>query len=171
MAATYELITKTTVGSSVSSVTLSGIPATYIDLVLKCTVKTSDANVRDLLIKPNNDGSTTYYGVRTLANGSNDTASITSADSVLRIENSASGTAQGATNYGQAEVYFYEYAASVQKLITAFGSSEAASTTAYLSYNALAWRDTNSITSLNISCSVGNVLAGSTFFLYGITEA
>ena len=58
MATTYERIASTTVSSSVSSVTFSSIPATYTDLSICLSVRSSTA--AELYAQVNNSTSTIY---------------------------------------------------------------------------------------------------------------
>jgi hypothetical protein len=80
-----------------------------------------------------------------------------------------------ANSFGSSEVYIPSYTVSQNKPISNFGVQESNSATAgVVSMNATAglWRNTAAITSIVITDpAAGNFVSGSSFYLYGISNA
>lgn len=173
MANTYTLIASNTLGSNTGTVTFSSIPNTYTDLILKVSIRASIAQVNALLrIYFNGNGSSSLFSNRNLT-GNGSTASSASDSSLwgsdVIIVNGASATA---STYGNAEVYIPSYTVAQNKPISGFGAGENNATTGYLGVAAGLWRSTSAITSISITNAFGgNMLSGSSFFLYGIKNS
>lgn len=161
MAATYEIIATTTLGSAVSTTTFTSIPATYTDLLLisNYTATVVDQGIR---VRYNSDTGTNY-SYRNLVGYSGGTLS------------------QQASNVNHTRIAAVSSTNSPNTVITNF--IDYANTTTYKSHisrgNGMGdqssveafcgtWRNTSAITSIEIFLNSGNFTAGSTFSLYGI---
>jgi hypothetical protein len=171
--ATYTLIDSEVLASSAASVTFSAIPATFTDLVLRVSARCADTGTYAALkFTLNSHTSSNYsftvlYGTGSSALSDRD-SSLTSAKPKFTI-NANDATAN---TFGSAEIYIPSYLASQNKPISAFGVSETNSSTSYMGANALLWRNTAAITSIQISELFDtNLLTGSSFYLYGISNA
>jgi len=175
MASTYTLISSQVLASSASSVTFSSIPATYTDLVLRCSVRSDDAAVtRTLTIAVNGSTALTSFtyiqGTASSAfSGSsnfNDNVQVTSS---LDSANATSNT------FNNAEIYIPNYTSTGSKPMSAFGVAETNSaTTAVITNTAGLYRTTTAISSIVISLNTygtNNFVANSSFYLYGISNA
>lgn len=166
MAATYEPIASTTLGSAAADITFSSIPGTYTDLVLVIeTQAVNGGTVAGGRIRFNGDTGSNYSITRLAGTGSlaysdrvsNDTAAV------VRISgNSVSAftpVIYHIMNYSSASVY-------KTGLVT---SSESLS---LITKGVLLWRSTTAITSITIFSAAGvNLNTGTTAALYGIKAA
>lgn len=159
MAVTYEAIATTTVGSSVSSVTLSSIPATYTDL--KIIIKGSMWSAGGPTIQFNGDTGSNYGRIYLV--GFNSIAS--SASTV-----SASGFNIGYwenNNQATAIVDVLFYAGSTHKTVIASLYAKASSNPR-LQHNVAYWANTAAITSVTLNAGFDT---GSMITIYGIKAA
>lgn len=177
MAATYNLISSTTLSSATASVTFSAIPATYNDLVLLISARsayTSNAYPNQLQIAINGNTSSIYsfregYAQDGISGGNGSTAQtgvwVTGANS-----NHASSTANA---FGVTEIYIPAYLANQDRPILGYGVTENNSVNfATIDYVSNLYRNGTAITSLVITEYLGsNFLANSTFSLYGIKNS
>ena len=174
MPATYTLISSNVLSSSAASVTFSSIPATYTDLVLRISGRTTGAAVFDNLGIQFNGSATAVYSDTTLRGagaGGADSVRDSNYSAVLFYNSSSSGGSTSNT-FGNAEIYIPSYTVSQNKPVGGFGVSETNATTAYMSAGAFLWRNTAAITSLAITSDNGqSFVSGSSFYLYGISNA
>jgi len=168
MAATYDVISTTTVGSSSQTVTLSSIPQTYTDLVVVINAFSSVQS--DLYVYFNSDNTANYS--RTLMWGDGSTAgqsTITRADgyaSMVLTYYGAVTTTQGQSvqtlnvmNYANTTTYK-----------TALARCNSTSNGVDASVGL--WVSTAAISSMTFDlASTRTFSAGSTFTLYGIKAA
>jgi hypothetical protein len=169
MPSSRRLIESQVLGSSAASVTFSGIPSGYRDLVLKVSARSSSG------------GRNAYFYVR--PNGSTTNGSLTILQSNGATASSDRYTAPSdpwggiislsldtADTFGSSEVYIPNYTVSTAKPFSAFSVEENNSATAGQSgINAIAnlWNNTAAITSL-VLIPDGNFVTGSSFYLYGL---
>jgi citrate lyase synthetase len=77
-----------------------------------------------------------------------------------------------ANTFSNGEIYIPNYTVAQNRAISAFGVEENNATTAYTTASASLYRSTTAITSITLIYTGGNNhLAGSTFYLYGISNA
>jgi hypothetical protein len=78
-----------------------------------------------------------------------------------------------ANTFDNCEYYIPNYTSSIKKPLSALGVTENNATAAYISMAAALWQGTAAITSVNIApyAAAGGFLAGSSFYLYGISNA
>jgi hypothetical protein len=174
MANNYILLQKVTVTSTVGSVSLSNIPTTgYTDLklVVSAIVNRSNAN-DDLRVTINNNTSATYSNRRVYGTG-NSTGGDGGSGTGLSYSYIGVAPAAGGTSsiYSNTEYYFPNYRSSAAKSYSADGVAEYNSSTIGATHlNSGFCSDTNPITIITIDGynTPRDVLAGSTFYLYGI---
>ena len=166
---TMTLIASNTVGSGgVSSVTFSSIPATYTDLVIKCSMRLSDTspNWFDCYLSFNSS-STANQTQRVLYGSGASANSISESVINFRVNNSG-GTSN---TFGNAEIYIPNYTSSNYKSVSIDAVTEQNATNAYAGLQAGLWSSTAAITSIVIAPPSSNIVQYSTFYLYGIASS
>ena len=171
MANTYTPIASNTLGASAASVTFSAIPSTYTDLVMRWSVRTDYGATRTgfrLAANAITSGYTaTYliqYNTNTVGSG-RDSGTYWTAEYI-------DGTGATANTFGSGEFYLPSYTASQNKPASMFSVAEgnsAADTGMYV--KALLLSNTAAVTSLTLTANTGNFVSGSSFYLYGISNA
>ena len=158
MAATYEPIATTTLGSNQASVTLSSIPATYTDIVLVMSCIAGGGSVR---VELNADSGTNYSRTFILGDGSSATSG--------RSSNANYFYFTAGTTYPSATIaHFMNYAnTTTYKTIMSRGNEASVATVA----NVNLWRSTSAINSIKLTAETGNISSGGIFTLYGIASA
>lgn len=168
MSTNMELITSVTVGSGgAASVTLPAtgtIPATYTDLMLVMSARSDrSGNIADgYLIKPNNTTPTVRY-----LTGDGSTAySGTNYSGIFPASTATAST------FGNSVAYFPNYAnTSYNKSFSVDDVSENNATNAYATLSANLYSSTSAITTIVVqSINSANIVEGSTFYLYGISN-
>jgi len=162
MAATYEPIATTTLGSAQLTVTFSNIPGTYTDLVLVYSGASASAG-QSLDVRLNSDTGTNYSFTGLYGDGSSATS--------FRVSNSAYGRiANFGTGIGNAIAQFQNYSnTTTYKTWLSRSNDAGVDVIAFVNL----WRSTAAITSIalqNYGNSL-NIASGSTFTLYGIASA
>jgi hypothetical protein len=154
--ATYTLISSNVLSSSAASVTFSAIPATYTDLVLKASVRSdAAATVKDILGLGTNGAATQQYGSQTYGW----TGKIAAASST-------------SNTFANLEIYIPSYAASINKQFSIDNMNE--NNTGIVEATAGVgglWSNTAAITSILFYPRSSNFVSGSSFYLYGISNA
>lgn len=172
MPATYTLISSTVLTGNQVTVTFSSIPATYTDLVVRASVRSDNASDETTFTMKLNGGATTdvsvtrLYGTGSSAN-SNRTTVATGA--TLYNANGSTSTSNTFTNF---EVYIPSYTAAAGKPIsvdTAVESNIANPITR--GTHAVLFNNNSAITSISFNRSTDNWVSGSSFYLYGISNA
>jgi len=164
MAITYEPIASTTLGSASATITFSSIPATYTDLRLVLTAKSTSGAVVYPAFRFNSDTGTNYSNVFLVGNGS--TASSLRGTNETQIGIASNGS--DSTIFGLYTLDIFSYADSTYKTILASESADAnGSGTVVRSLHL--WRSTSAITSILIRN--GDYEIGTTATLYGILKA
>jgi hypothetical protein len=168
MANTYTLIASNVLTVDTASVTFSAIPATYTDLALRVSARSSAATQYEIQLRPNSI--TTNYSLTAISGFS---SSANSSRSIFGQEFYGTGvvpSSSTANTFSSIEFYLPNYASSDFKLASQFGVSEnnAASTNTWISAHANLNRNTAAITSLLVFQLTGNFVSGSSFYLYGI---
>ena len=170
MANTYELIEAQTLGSAASSFTFSSIPGTYTDLVIKCSVRSNRALNPNSYMRLYPNGSSSSITLRAVTgNGSSAGSQTESAAGAYVGEINASTST--ANTFSSVEIYLPNYAGSANKSYSVDAVSENNSTTAYAVLVADLWSNTSAITSIQLNDALGNFVANSTFYLYGIKNS
>jgi hypothetical protein len=161
-------ISTVTAGSGgVATISFTGIPQTYTDLILKFSGRDGSATVaNNILIRPN--GATTSLSVRYLfANGS--TAS--SVNDTPLYTTGVVGANATASTFSNVEIYIPNYGSSNNKSFSIDAVTENNATAANMQLTAGLWSNTAPITSIDIVLNGGgNFLQYSTATLYGIRK-
>jgi hypothetical protein len=167
---TYTLIASNTVGSGgVASVTFSSIPATYTDLVIKASCRTTRTGSTLNILFVTLNTLTTNQTARFLYGDGSAEASGTDT-SIWGLV--ASTDAATASTFGNSELTIPNYASANFKSMATDGVSENNGTTAYAIMSAGLWSATAAINSISLASSTGNTIKEfSTFTLYGISNA
>lgn len=168
MANTYTLINSTTLTTTAASVTFSSIPATYSDLVLQSSIRTSASNtIANVKITTNSSTSTNNSYTFVRGDGSVALSSATSADAYVQYGLN-NGDTSTANTFSSGEIYIPAYNASQNKPIGISTAQENNNATAYVYAEAGLISSTSAITSITLTPSTGNFKANSSFWLYGI---
>jgi hypothetical protein len=166
--ATYTLIEAKTLSSNAVSVTFSAIPATFTDLVIKMSTRvTNTGNSVEGYLTFNGSSSnftwTSIYGNGVSTKGSSQY--FTNPPYVDVGSSAPVGT------FSNTEIYIPSYTASRYKQIDISTVPEDTATSAlYMYYVASLWSNNAAITSATLT-SQGNYISGSSFYLYGISNA
>jgi hypothetical protein len=168
--ATYNFIAKVTVGSGgAANIDFSSIPATYTDLVVLLSGRTTRSEVTDsIYIKFNNNA--TGYSFRDLdGNGS----SVSSGNAADYPPARVSANTATANTFGSWSAYIPNYAStSVNKSVSLEGMSETNAATSFIRITAGLWANTSAINQITlISQNPVNFMQYSTAYLYGISNA
>lgn len=154
---TYVPIQAITLSSPTTSVTFSGIPQTYTDLVLVCSVANS-TNQQDVRINVNGDSGTNYSFTQVFGTGSSASSN--------RGSNYNWGLAGYiGTTQSNSITHFQNYSNTTtnKTMITRYNDP------ANLVVAAVSlWRSTAAINQIVVSFLANNFVAGSTFTLYGV---
>jgi hypothetical protein len=175
MANTYTLIQAQTLGSSAASVTFSAIPATYTDLKLVgSTRSTRNAGSTSNIYLQVNSITTSVYSFKQVA-GTGSVTDNNQGSSVAPTAASLGFTSQStdtASTFGSFEFYIPNYAGSNNKSLSADAVQENNATGAYASLTAWLLANTAAITSLTLTTTATFSFAQySSFYLYGIKNS
>ena len=167
MAATYTLISSNVLSSSAASVTFSAIPATYTDLVVRISARATTANYANGFIVQLNGVGTNQSATWLIGNGS--AASSAAYAFIGGYTDAATATAN---TFNSAEVYIPNYNSATNHPVSTFSASENNTTgSVFLTAQAGLWSSATAITSVKIQCDTDNFVSGSSFYLYGISNA
>jgi len=165
---TMTLIASNTVGSGgASSVTFSSIPATYTDLVVKVSARSTSTTIGLQLELNGSTSSITTINLEGKGSGS-DSYSSTNIAGYL-VPSSAT-----ANTFGNTEIYIPNYTSSNYKSVSVDSVNENNGTSAYSVLTAWLWSNTAAITSLVFQTdapSTNSFAQYSTFYLYGISNS
>jgi hypothetical protein len=170
MATTFTKIASVTVGAGgATSIVFSSIPSTYTDFKILLSARSTASAIYDSM----------YFYVNT--NGSNGSWKNLWTDSnSMAYSNGNSGYIEGnyvpgatatSNTFGNAEIYFTNYAGSTAKSISVDGVTENNATTAYLNFRAILWNSTAAVTQFTGTLASGNFAQYSTATLYGISKS
>jgi hypothetical protein len=171
MANTYVKIGSTvTVGLlGAANIEFTSIPATFTDLKLVFSARTTNAgNEANVSISLN--GSTSGFSQRGLYGDGASAGSFSRTDNLnIALVTSSGNTA---STFGNAEIYFPNYAGSTNKSFSVDDVTEGNMTTAYAQMHAGLWSNTAAITSITLTPQgLGNFVQYSTASLYGISKS
>lgn len=169
MANTYTLIQSVTVGvGGAANIDFVSIPATYTDLKLVFSIRTSRGTsaIDGIGLRTNNvstnQSTIVLYGDGTSAQSYTDTA----------IGSVAVGNTGVASIFGNAEFYLPNYAASINKSVSADSVQENNASVARMDMGAGLWSQTTAINQLTLySQNSATILQYSTAYLYGIKNS
>ena len=166
MAATYEPIATTTLGSAAASITFSSIAATYTDLRLVWTGTVTTSATR-LQMQFNSDTATNYSGTYLYGGGSYQGSGRVTSQTYLRWnQDSELSTTIPVMN----TVDIFSYAGSTYKTCLLSNVNDLNGTGSIVPQVGL-WRSTAAITSIVIYPLANTMAIGTTATLYGIASA
>ena len=168
MATTLEIIGSVTVGSGgAANIEFTSIPSTYTDLKLVCSLRGSTNNVDTALILNNNTSNYTWRSLYGYGTGIASVSGSTTASSSVLV-NASTYTAN---TFGNAEIYFPNYAGSNYKSSSMDTVIETNATVAYMAVKTNLWSNTAAITSIKLQPDSGDFVQYSTAYLYGIKNS
>lgn len=146
-----------------SSVTFDNIPQTgYTDLKIVASTRSDVGSVEALFMSIN--GSTANLTYRFMDSGAGTPRSGTA-----KVDGIVNGTDYTASTFSSNEIYIPNYTSSNAKSFSVEYVTENNATAGYNGFTAGLWSQTAAITSLSFArATSGNLVAGSTFSLYGI---
>ena len=174
---TYTLIQSQTLASTAASVTFSAIPSTFTDIVLKISSRCNNVSTASYTIPTwNTDTGTTYSNTSLYMNvpgalsSGNESSVSPSTSNYNTDQNGAGSTSNTFTN---TEIYIPSYTLSQYKPINQIGVQENNNSTGiFLCTTASLWRNTAAISQLSLAPNGSDLfVAGSSFYLYGISNA
>lgn len=169
MPTTYKLIAKTVLGTAAANVEFAGIPSTYTDLLLTWSGRNSSTSA--VTYAQFNGSTATIYSGRYLEGSGSAAQSYTENSQNKVLIGFVSVSTNTANTFNSSELYIPNYAGSNNKSISISTAQETNAATAYIGAGAGVWASTAAITSINILAGLNNFVAGSSFYLYGITKA
>jgi len=168
MATTYKLISSVTVGSGgAASIAFTSIAATYTDLLVKISTRSSNVDA----------SSGYYYDVTfngTSANRSgryvqgNGSTAVSSTFTLWGVNASSDFTSN---TFSNGELYIPNYASANNKSASLDSVQENNATLSRIILSAGLWSDSSAITSITFTPAGGNFVQYSTAYLYGISNA
>lgn len=174
MAITYVNIASTTLGSTQSVVTFSGIPSTYTDLVVRFSGRgTGGGDWGPLQITINNTAGTAYGWTNMQgAGGAGYSSTRGTSDSRWYQDNVINQDGANVANtFANGEIYFPNYTSSSSKIVQAYTVGEINNSFGYLGLLAgLSTTITSAINRIDLSCNFG-WKTDSSFYLYGIKNS
>jgi hypothetical protein len=171
MPATYTLISSNVLSSSAASITFSAIPSTYTDLVIKGSGRTVGAsNLYLLKMTINNDTNNIYGSTLLYGSGSSAASARDSNGTNIVYAGYLNGGGTTSNTFSSFEIYVPSYTATQNRSISSFAAQENNNTEAYIQVNAGSYGSTTTISRLDLF-STENFASGSSFYLYGISNA
>lgn len=170
---TYTLISSNILSSSAGTVTFSSIPATYTDLMLLASIRTSQAGVNNGTATLTFNGDTAAnYGVTSInAYGSGGNTGNSTGLSGISLNSGALNSAGHlADTFTHHEMYIASYKESGYKTFMMQTAGEDNVTSVYMGIQAGLWSNSAALTSITYTCG-GNFVSGSSFYLYGIKNS
>jgi hypothetical protein len=176
MANTYVALTKTVLTTTQATITFSSIPATYTDLVLQISARSSQAtdNQDPLWVRFNSDTANNYSFTNFYAYQGN----VVYSDRAGNIGYFQAYSAQTANNpanlFSTIEIYIPNYTSTATRQVNVTGMTEQTSASGVYVANtsAINWRGTAAISTITLTLQTGpNFVSGSRFDLYGIKNS
>lgn len=173
---TYSLISSNTLSTTAATVTFSGIPASYTDLVISASARTNRAASQDIWKIVINSDTTANYSDTALRGLGSGNSGVPVSDRQTNSSNLYFGGLDAANNtantFGATELYIPNYAGTNIKQICTFTTYEDNATYAELEAIAIRYAGTSAITSIVLSSFYSaSFIAGSSFYLYGISKS
>lgn len=167
-----------TVGSGgASSIEFTSIPATYTDLVLIGSVRSSASG--NVVLAYRFNGSTSGYTNKALytidgsttSSSSETTISVGAATYGRAMSGYIDGASQTSNTFTSFNLYVPNYAGSTNKSSSLDAVMENNATANTVEMDALLWSNTAAITSISIAPHLGSFVQYSTAYLYGVSNA
>ena len=171
MATTYELIASSVVGSGgAASITFSSVPATFTDLLVHVSARTSRASNGDYILLSLN--SAQANSGRSLWGYGTTVVSGTATNNILIVP----GATATASTFSTIEIYIPNYTSTTNKSVSTTSSAEDnAASSQGNSAGALLWSSgsasSGAVTSVTLTGRFNAFVVFSSAYLYGITKA
>lgn len=167
---TYTLISSNTLGSAAASVSFTSIPNIYTNLIIRCSARRSASGLTDLTFYLNSDSATNAYTYMQSSGSAATGGNVTS--SSIKSLNTVPSTAETASTFGSIEITIPFKNSTAANAVGVFGVGENNGATGYVN-NAAGLRvtGTGTISSVTINPGAGSFDTGSSFYLYGLTQA
>lgn len=171
MATTYQLIaTADTNAGAAASLSFTGIPATYTDLSLALSLRTTfGTNDAEFYLRVNSDSGSNYLYVFGRANTGLGVASGTLQQTRIRFL--GPGANDTANTFSNTNIYFSNYAGSTYKTVNVNSMNANQSNNVRIELVGGEWQNTNPITSITITPEGANMAQYCTAYLYGIKNS
>jgi hypothetical protein len=166
--ATHIKIATITVGTAQASLDFTSIPATYTDLKLVLSTRSTnnDGSPWTGLALTFNGSSSSFTGIRMYGTGS-----ASASDTATPRAGSVTGNTATASTFGTGELYIPNYAGSNYKTVSISTATENNATAALMMLNAVLWSNTAAINQITLTCGIGNFDTYSSATLYGIKSS
>lgn len=172
MANTYTLISSVTVGSGgAANIEFTGIPATYTDLLVKMSLRSSNtgAVAKRIGVRFNGAGTDANLSTRLVYGDGSIAGSFDSSTGFTGWMPDGSVTA---STFGNVELYIPNYAGSNNKSLSTDAVMENNATASYMGFFAGLWSSSSAINAIKIfEVDANNLVQYSTAYLYGISNA
>jgi hypothetical protein len=172
MALTYTAIATTTVGAGgASSIDFTSIPATYTDLLVKLSVRTTRTGTDiddEVRMEFNGSGGTAYSTIMIEGDGST-TRSVSNASQAYLGRGVAPTDNATASTFSNCEYYIPNYTSSNNKSVSFDSTMENNATRSIMTLTAGLWANSAAITSIKVT-ALGTFDQYSTATLYGIKK-
>jgi len=172
--ATYIQIGSTvTVGSGgAATIEFLSIPATFTDLLVKLSTRSTATGVGTIRMKINTDTAANYNYRQIQGNGASASSSAgTGATSAANEIGLTDGSDSTTSTFSNNELYLPNYLASTQKSYSVDSVEEENASTAYVRMTAGNYTQTTAVSALTFTLSSGNFAEYSTATLYGIKNS
>lgn len=175
MANTYELISSNVLTSSAASVTLSSIPATYTDLVLRMSVRLyvdGGTTLYPFNVTLNSNTGTTLFSETLIRQNSSTIQSLRQTAQPGLYFNYANAELSAANTFSSHEVYIPNYTSSTYKPFSLIAHTENSTSGVWLMPNHGLYSSTSTVTAIKLWCNGAHTfVAGTSFYLYGIKNS
>jgi hypothetical protein len=172
MAATYEPIASTTLGSDAANVEFLSIASSWTDIIVVAVGQSAGAGTGadNLEIRVGNgslDTGSNYSRTQLQGNGSSAASSRAASQTTIRASGFFPRASDSGTNPGIATAHIMSYTnTNVYKTVLT-----SATGTLYVDRRVHLWRSTSAIDVVRVYCTSTNLKAGTTVSLYGIQAA
>jgi hypothetical protein len=175
MATTYTLISSNVLGSNASSVTISSIPQTYTDLVLRTSTRNTFSDIYQLEFLEISGNAGTVYSYTRMSGTGSTAISNQGVTGTFSWMQTTFGTGSNATasTFSNNEFYIPNYTnTTMNKQISFHYTNENNASAAILGAGAGRYGSNGAVTQLKFTISgSANIVAGSSFYLYGIKNS
>jgi hypothetical protein len=171
MATTCKLIAKSVLGSAAANIEFTSIPGTYTDLYLITSLRSAKTGATwDGSRIRINGVTTSSYSYRSLSGNGSSASSLSGSTTSIFYGYVTAASATSST-FASGEIYIPNYAGATNKSLSTTQTHETNATTAYIEALASLFSNTSAISSILLYADAGNLVAGSSAYLYGITKA
>lgn len=161
-----------TVGAGgAASIDFTSIPATYTDLLMKISTRSTVGGTGQDDINVTFNGSTSSYSWRNVLGSGSSAISQNGGSSNIRMSAVSPNAGTASSTFSNAELYIPNYAGSNNKSVSIDMVSEANQTATYMGLVAGLWSNSSAITQITLTGASGNFAQYSTATVYGVTSA